>query len=91
MQQTRHKYIYMKHFIYKTTHVNGKYYIGRHSTENINDGYIGSGKWPISIKDKSSLTREIIEFVDNDKSSESSIRCLEEFMLSTDKEIVLYL
>lgn len=56
----------MKHFIYKTTHVNGKYYIGRHSTENINDGYIGSGKWPISIKDKSSLTREIIEFVDNE-------------------------
>lgn len=55
----------MKHFIYKTTHTNGKYYIGRHSTTNIDDGYIGSGKWPKSIKDKSTLTREILEYADN--------------------------
>ena len=53
---------HMKHFIYKTTHTNGKYYIGRHSTKNIDDGYIGSGKWPRSIKDKSTLTREILEY-----------------------------
>ena len=53
---------HMKHFIYKTTHTNGKYYIGRHSTDNIDDGYIGSGKWPRSIKDKSTLTREILEY-----------------------------
>ena len=55
----------MKHFIYKTTHINGKYYIGRHSTENIEDGYIGSGKWPRSINDKSTLTREVLEYADN--------------------------
>ena len=54
---------HMKHFIYKTTHKNGKYYIGRHSTDNIDDGYIGSGRWPSSIKDKSSLTREILEYL----------------------------
>lgn len=53
------------HFIYKTTHQNGKYYIGRHSTENLDDGYMGSGLWPSSIKDRSTLTREILEFVDN--------------------------
>jgi len=53
------------HFIYKTTHQNGKYYIGRHSTEDLNDGYIGSGLWPKSIKDRTTLTREILEFVDN--------------------------
>lgn len=52
----------MKHFIYKTTHVNGKYYVGRHSTDNIDDGYVGSGRWPSSIKDKSTLTREILEY-----------------------------
>ena len=31
-------------FIYKTTHINGKYYIGRHSTDDINDGYLGKNK-----------------------------------------------
>lgn len=55
----------MKHFIYKTTHTNGKYYIGRHSTDNLDDGYVGSGIWPRSIKDKTTLTREILEFVDD--------------------------
>ena len=33
------------HFIYKTTNVlNGKYYYGMHSTDNLNDGYLGSGR-----------------------------------------------
>jgi len=55
----------MKHFVYKTTHRNGKYYIGRHSTDNMDDGYVGSGKWPRSIKDKSALSREILEYADD--------------------------
>lgn len=34
----------MMHYIYKITNViNGKGYIGKHSTNNINDGYFGSG------------------------------------------------
>ena len=52
----------MFHFVYKTTHISGKYYIGRHSTENIDDGYFGSGRWVTSIKDKSKLSREIISY-----------------------------
>ncbi len=48
-------------FVYKTTHINGKYYIGRHQTENLNDGYLGSGKWIKSIKNKSTLSKEIIK------------------------------
>jgi hypothetical protein len=50
----------MLHFVYKTISLSGKYYIGRHSTNNINDGYFGSGKWVRSIKDTSSLTRKIL-------------------------------
>lgn len=35
---------YKFHIIYKTTNlINGKIYVGLHSTDNINDGYLGSG------------------------------------------------
>jgi hypothetical protein len=54
----------MEHFIYKITHKNGKYYVGRHSTDNIDDGYIGSGRWPRSLKNRSNVTREILEWAD---------------------------
>lgn len=35
----------MHYVIYKTTNlINGKFYIGKHQTKDISDGYIGSGK-----------------------------------------------
>lgn len=58
-----HKY----HYIYKTTcKVTGKYYIGMHSTSNLEDGYIGSGQrlWK-SIKKhgKDNHSIEILEWL----------------------------
>lgn len=64
-------------FIYKTTHKNGKFYIGRHGALLLEDGYLGSGKWVKSIKDKSSLTREILCFA----SSMEELHSLEEYYI----------
>lgn len=54
------------HYIYKTTNVvNSKYYIGMHSTDNLNDGYIGSGKrlWnSINYHGKNNHKCEILEY-----------------------------
>ena len=36
----------MHYTVYKTTNLlTGKYYIGQHQTEDLNDGYLGSGKY----------------------------------------------
>lgn len=57
------------HFIYKTTNIlTGKYYYGMHSTSNLDDGYIGSGKrirYSIRKYGKINHIREIIEFCNN--------------------------
>jgi hypothetical protein len=59
------------HYIYKTTcSVNEKYYIGMHSTDNLEDGYLGSGKrlwYSINYHGKENHTKEILEFCENRK------------------------
>ena len=64
-RKNRHKF----HFIYKTSNLlNNKFYIGMHSTENIEDGYIGSGTilWhAIKKYGKSNFITEIIEYLPN--------------------------
>lgn len=56
------------HFIYKTTNVlSGKYYLGMHSTDDLNDGYMGSGKrlrYSINKYGKENHKVEIVEFVE---------------------------
>jgi hypothetical protein len=66
--------IYNHYIIYKTIHTSGKYYIGRHCTNNINDGYLGSGLWVKSIKDKSTLS---IDILDSSASNLTELKLLE--------------
>ena len=55
------------HFIYKTTClVTGKFYIGIHSTNNVEDGYLGSGsllKRSVAKHGAGKHVREILEFL----------------------------
>ena len=60
------------HFIYKTTDTrNGNFYIGMHSTDNLNDGYVGSGLRIKNLKYKHGVeifTVEKLEFFKNRES-----------------------
>ena len=57
------------HLLYKTTNIlNGKYYYGIHSTNDLNDNYLGSGKYlrnSIHRHGKDNFKREIIKQFDN--------------------------
>ncbi len=57
---------YTYHYIYKTTClVTNKFYIGMHSTSNLKDGYLGSGKrlwYSLNKHGKENHQLEILEF-----------------------------
>ncbi len=63
---------YKYYFVYKTTNlINGKYYYGMHSTDNLNDGYLGSGtklKRSVEKHGKENFKIEILEFLPNKES-----------------------
>lgn len=57
------------HYIYKITCLkNGRYYIGMHSTDNLEDGYMGGGKKiknSIKKHGKDEHEKEVLEFFEN--------------------------
>jgi len=72
----------MKYYtIYKTTNlINNKFYIGLHATDNLNDGYLGSGiflKKAIKKYGKENFKKEILHILNTKKE-----------MISKEKEIV---
>lgn len=80
----------MNYTIYKVTNLlNGKYYIGKHQTENLDDGYMGSGKYikrAISKHGKENFKKEILfvfetEAEMNAKEAELVVICDESYNL----------
>ena len=77
----------MFYTIYRTTNtVNGKYYIGKHQTKNLDDGYMGSGKLLRSAIKKygaDNFHKEILHVVQTEKEMD----LLEKILAVTDQEI----
>ncbi len=77
----------MFYIIYKTTNlVNSKFYIGKHQTKDLNDGYMGSGKLLKSAIKKYGIKnfhREILRVCQ----SEKEMNILEKVLVVPDREL----
>lgn len=77
----------MFYTIYKTTNtINGKFYIGKHKTKNLNDGYMGSGKLLKRAIKKYGLDnfyKEVLHVCE----SEKQMNALEKILVVPDAEL----
>ncbi len=63
------------HYTYRITNlINGNIYIGRHSTNNMNDGYFGSGKLIVRSVKKHGKNNFQIEVLDTFNTYEESVK-----------------
>lgn len=77
----------MFYTIYKTTNlINGKFYVGKHQTVDLNDGYMGSGKLLLRAIEKygeHNFHKQILHIC----KSEKHMNLLEKILVVPDKEI----
>lgn len=77
-------------YIYLTTNkINGKIYVGQHSTDNLNDGYIGSGtllKMALKKYGINNFSKEILAYAD----TQNKLDYLEKFYIRKYKSRELY-
>lgn len=68
----------MFHIVYKTTNlINGKIYIGKHSTQDLDDGYLGSGRLllkAVAKHGKENFSREILHTCSSEEEAFSKER-----------------
>ncbi len=73
--------------IYKTTNlINGKYYIGKHQTKDLNDGYMGSGKrlkYAIAKYGIENFHKEVLHVCNTEK----QMNTLEKILVVPDAEL----
>ena len=67
------------HYIYKVTRDDGKYYIGMHSTNELEDGYFGSGKLITRSKKNSSVNILLMDIHEEENKRRAPIMVLERF------------
>lgn len=67
------------HYLYKITRFDGKYYFGIHSTDNLEDGYFGSGTYlwkSLNRHGKEKHSKEILEFFETRQASKDKEKLL---------------
>ena len=77
------------YYLYKIEFPNGKYYLGKHTTKNINDGYGGSGVLlprEYSRNDINLTNKIILKFLQNsDELDKEELKLIGDLYLNDDK------
>lgn len=77
----------MFYTIYRTTNlINGKFYIGKHKTKDLNDGYFGSGKYLIYAVNKYGIENFVTEVIEIFE-TEREVNLAEKILVVLDPEI----